>query len=47
MDFPPAQDLNQILLHRSIQRRFTTGAAGVYSKAMLVAFIYDLIFVSE
>jgi hypothetical protein len=37
-----ALELNQLSLIDASQRRFTSGAAGVYSKAMLVAFIYDL-----
>lgn len=40
--FSAAQDLNQISLTEASKRRFTTGTAGVYSKAMLVAFLYDL-----
>jgi hypothetical protein len=35
-------ELNQLSLLEASKRRFTTGAAGVYAKAMLVAFIYDL-----
>jgi predicted metalloprotease with PDZ domain len=37
-----APELNQLSLLEASKRRFTTGAAGVYAKAMLVAFIYDL-----
>jgi predicted metalloprotease with PDZ domain len=37
-----ASDLNQLSLIEASRRRWTNGSAGVYSKAMLVAFLYDL-----
>jgi hypothetical protein len=37
-----AGELNELSLIDASKRRFTTGSAGVYSKAMLVAFIFDL-----
>lgn len=37
-----ARELNELSLIDASQRRFTIGASGVYAKAMLVAFIYDL-----
>lgn len=37
-----ARELNELSLIDASKRRFTTGAAGVYAKAMLIAFIYDL-----
>ena len=37
-----APDLNSLSLIEASKRRWTTGASAVYSKAMLVAFLYDL-----
>lgn len=40
--FSSAPDLNSMSLVEASKRRWTTGTSGVYSKAMLVAFLYDL-----
>jgi hypothetical protein len=37
-----AKDVNQLSLVEASKRRWTTGTSAVYSKAMVIAFLYDL-----